>query len=173
MGILRYVPIWFMVGTPRMLVTCSLHCQDVLGENQRCDLVTLTSCLDEVQNCWRMWLSFVQSLALAWVNRKMSSTKKRCERRTHPRKLMGWRSLSRTASSSLRDNLSKQRMNRYGDKGSPCCTPRLGATSGRGIPFQRIWNRVEDIMFMMRVMRLGGNWKKTSVSWIKLHSRWI
>ena len=77
MGILRYVPICFMVGTPRMLVTCSLHCQDVLGENQRCDLVTLTSCPDEAQNCWRMWLSFVQSLALAWVNRKMSSAKKR------------------------------------------------------------------------------------------------
>ena len=171
MGVPRYVPTWFMVGTPRMLVTCSLQCQGVLGENQRCDLVTLISCLDAVQNCWRIWLSFVQSLALAWVNRKMSSAKKRCERPTRPWKLIGWRSFSRTDSSSLRDNLSKQRMNRYGDKGSPCCTTRLGTTSERGIPFQRIWNWVEDIMFMMRVMRLGGNWKKTSVSWIKLHSR--
>ena len=155
-----------------MLVTCYLQCWDVLGENQRRDLVTLTSCPEVAQNCWRIWLSLVQSLALAWVNRKMSSAKKRCERRTRSRKLMGWRSLSHTASSSLRDNFSKQRMNRYGDKGSPCRTPQLGTTSGRGIPFQRIWNRVENIMFMMRVMRLGGNWKKTSVSWIKLHSRW-
>ena len=171
MGVPRYVPIWFMVGTSRMLVTFSLQCRDVLGENQRRDLVTLTSCPEAAQNCWRIWISFVQSLALAWVNKKMSSAKNRCERRTHPRKLMGWRSLSRTASSSLRDNLSKQRLNRYGDKGSPYRTPRLGTTSGKGIPFQRIWNRVEDIMFMMRVMRLGGNWKKTSVSWIKLHSR--
>ena len=75
------------------------------------------------------------------------------------------------ASSSLRDNLSKQRMNRYGDKVSPCLTPQLETTFGRGMPFQSIWNRVEDSMFMMRVMRLGDNWKKTSVSWIKLHSR--
>ena len=164
MGVPRYVPIWFMVGTPRMLVTYSLQCRDVLRENQRRNLVTLISCLEAAQNCWRIWLSLVQSLALAWVNKKLSSVKKRCERRTRPRKLMGWRSLSRTASSSLRDNLSKQRMNRYGDKGSPCLTPLLGTTFGRDIPFQRIWNQVEDIMFMMRVMRLGGSWKKTSVS---------
>ena len=53
------------------------------------------------------------------------------------------------------DKRSKQRMNRYGESGSPCLKPRLGTTSGRGEPFQSMWNRVEEIIFMMEVIRVG------------------
>ena len=54
------------------------------------------------------------------------------------------------------DNLSKQRINKYGERGSPWQIPRLGITSERGDPFHIMWNRVEEIMFMMRVIRGGG-----------------
>ena len=61
------------------------------------------------------------------------------------------------ASSSLIDNCSKQRMNRYADKGSPCLTPILGTTSGRGVSFHKIWNQVNEIIFIMNVMKVGGS----------------
>ena len=55
------------------------------------------------------------------------------------------------------DKHSKQRMNRYGESGSPCLRPRLGITSERGASFQSTWNQVEEIIFMMRVIRVGGS----------------
>ena len=94
---------------------------------------------------------------MALVKRKISFAKNMCERRTRPLKEMGWIALSRIASFNLIDNLSRQRMKRYGDRGSPCLMPQLGITAGRGVPFQRIWNRVEVTIFMMRVMRVGGS----------------
>ena len=116
-------------------------------------------------------LRFVQSLAVALMNRKMSLTKKRCERQTPILKLIGWILLLQTASVSLIDNLSKQRIKKYGERGSPCRIPQLGTTSGRGDPFHRIWKRVEVIIFMMKAMRLEGTWKYSRISWIKGHSR--
>ena len=56
----------------------------------------------------------MQSLALALMKRKILLAKNKCERHTQPLKFIGWISLSRTASSNLIDNLSKQRINSYG-----------------------------------------------------------
>ena len=129
------------------------------------------SWLDDSQKSNMSLLRFLQSLAVAFVNKKVSSAKNRYERRTPVLKFIGWISLSWTASFSLMDNLSKQRINKYGDRGSPCRMPRLGTTSERGALFRRIWKRVEEIIFIMRVMRFGATWKNSSVSWIKDHSR--
>ena len=101
----------------------------------------------------------------------MSLAKKRCERRTPILKFIGWILLSWTTLFSLMDSLSKQRINKYGERGSPCRIPWLGTIFGRGDPFHRIWKRVEEIIFMMRAMRLEGAWKNSRVSWIKGHSR--
>ena len=127
----------------------------VRGENYTLDLVTLIIWPDDSQNLSKIWPRFLQSLTVALVKRKMSSAKNRCERRTWPLKEIGWISLFWTASANLIDKRSKQRINRYGESRSPCLKRRLGTTSGKGEPFQRTWNRVEEIMFMMRVMRVG------------------
>ena len=127
----------------------------VRGENHTLDLVTLIIWPDDSQNLSKIWPRFLQSLTVALVKRKMSSTKNRCERRTCPLKEIRWISLFWTASANLIDKRSKQRINRYGESGSPYLKPQLGTTSGKGEPFQRTWNRVEEIMFMMRVMRVG------------------
>ena len=127
----------------------------VRGENHTLDLVTLIIWPDDSQNLSKIWPRFLQSLTVALVKSKMSSAKNRCERRTCPLKEIGWISLFWTASANLIDKRSKQRINRYGESRSPCLKPRLGTTSGKGEPFQRTWNRVEEIMFMMRVRRVG------------------
>ena len=140
------------------------------GRNQVLDLVTLMSYPDDSQKFNKSLLRFLQSLAMALVKRKISSAKNKCKRRTPALKFIGRISLSWTASSNLMDNLSKHRINIYGERGPPWRRPLLGITSGRGEPFHRIWNRVEEIIFMMRVTRVGGNWKNSRVSWIKDHS---
>ena len=170
MGVPQYVPMRSVVGIPKMPVTCSFICLVVLGENHSHDLVTLISWPEESQKFCRILLKFLQSLALALMKRKILLAKNKCERHTQPLKFIGWISLSRTASSNLIDNLSKQRINSYGEKRSPCLTPLFGTTFRRGVPFQRMWNRVEEIIFMMSVMRFGGIWKNSSDSLIKDHS---
>ena len=146
-----------MVGSPRIPASCSFMRLGMRGENHTLDLVTLMIWPDDSQNLSKIWPRFLQSLTIALVKRKISSTKNRCERRTRPLKEIGWISLFWTASANLIDKRSKQRINIYGESGSPCLKPRLGSTSGRGEPFQRTWNRVKEIMFMMRVIRVGGS----------------
>ena len=146
-----------VVGSPRIPASCSLIRLGVWGENQTFDLVTLMSWPDDSQKFNSIPPRFLQSLTLALVKRKISSVKNKFDRRTRPLKDIGWINLLRTASSNLIDNYSKQKINRYGERGSPCCIPRLGTTSGRGDLFCRMWNRVEEIIFMMRVMRVGGS----------------
>ena len=159
-----------VVGSPRIPTNWSLVRLGVLGENHAFDLVILMSWPDLSQKSNKILPRFLQSRTVALVKRKISSAKNRCERRTRPLKDMGWIALSRIASFNLIDNLSRQRMKRYGDRGSPCLMPRLGITSGKWVPFQRMWKRVEVTIFMMRVMRVGGSWKNSRVSWIKCHS---
>ena len=170
MGIPRYVQLWSVVGIPNIPATYFFIRQGVLGENHNLDLVTLTSWPKESQKNCRILHKFLQSLALALVKRKISSAKNKCERRTLALKFIRWISLSWTTSSNLIDNHSKQRINRYGDRGSPCLTPRLGTTSRRGAPFHKIWNWVDESIFIMSVMRFGGIWKNYSVSLRKDHS---
>ena len=159
-----------VVGIPNIPATCSFIRLGVLGENHNLDLVTLISWPDESQNFCKIRHKFLQSLVVAFVKRKISSAKNKCERRILALKFIGWRSLHRTASSNLSDNSSKQRTNSYGDSGLPCLTPWLGTTSERGVLFHKIWNQVEEIIFIIRVMRVGGIWKYSRVSWIKGHS---
>ena len=143
-----------VVGSPRIPASCSLIRLGVWGENQTFNLVTLMSWPDDSQKFNSIPPRFLQSLTLALVKRKISSVKNKCDRRTRPLKDIGWINLLRTASSNLIDNRSKQRINRYGERGLPCRIPRLGTTFRRGDPFHRMWNPVEVIVFMMRVMRV-------------------
>ena len=143
-----------VVGSPRIPASCSLIRLGVWGENQTFDLVTLMSWLDDSQKFNSIPPRFLQSLTLALVKRKISSVKNKCDRRTRPLKDIGWINLLRTASSNLIDNRSKQRINRYGERGLPYRIPRQGTTFRRGDPFHRMWNLVEVIVFMMRVMRV-------------------
>ena len=140
-----------------MPFSCSLVRRGVRGENHTFDLVRLMSWPEDSQNRNKICPRFLQSLAVALVKRKISSAKNKCERWTRPRKEIGWRCLFWAASLNWMDKRSKQRMNKYGESGSPCLRPRLGITSGRGAPFQSTWNRVEEIIFMMRVIRVGGS----------------
>ena len=156
-GVLRQVPMWSVVGSPRIPAIYSFICLGVQGKNQTLNLVTLISWPNDSQKFIKILTRFLQSLTMALVKRKISSAKNKCERQTRSLKDIGWINLSRTASSNLIDNYSKQKINRYGERGSPCCIPRLGTTSGRGDLFCRMWNRVEEIIFMMRVMRVGGS----------------
>ena len=143
MGALRYMPMWSVVGIPKMPTTYSFIHLVLLGENHSRNLVTLISWPKDAQRFCRILNKFLQSLALVVVRRKISSVKNKCERCTWPLKFIGWISLSRIASSNMIDNISKQRIKRYGDKGSPC---------------------------LMSVMRFGGIWKNSSNSLIKDHS---
>ena len=138
MGVPRQVLIWLVVGRPRILATCSLICLGVRGENQVFDLMALMSQPDNLQKSNKSRLRFLQSLVVAFVNKKMSLAKKRCERRTPILKFIGWILLSWTTLFSLMDSLSKQRINKYGERGSPCRIPWLGTIFGRGDPFHRI-----------------------------------
>ena len=61
----------------------------VRGENQVLDLLALMIWLDMAQDSRRRRFRFVQSFAVARVNRKMSSAKKRCERWTPVQKWRG------------------------------------------------------------------------------------
>ena len=145
---------------------CSLVLRGVRGENHTFDLVRLMSWPEDTQKRDKICPRFLQSLAVARVKRKISSAKKRCQRRIRPRKESGWICLFWAASLNWMDKRSKQRMNRYGESRSPYLRPRLRITSGRGAPFQSTWNRVEETIFMMRVIRVGGSWKNSRVSWI-------
>ena len=80
---------WLVVGRPRIPATCSFIRLGVRGENQVFDLVAFMIWPDILQNSNNRRLRFVQSLAVALVNRKMSSAKKRCERWTPIVKLKG------------------------------------------------------------------------------------
>lgn len=118
------------------------------------------------------WLILWQSLALALVNRKISYAKNKCDIRSWPLNPIRWMSLSQIAFSNRMERRSKQRIERYGDKGSPWRTPLLWITSGRGAPFHFIWKQVDDIIFMISVMRFGRTWENSSDSLIKGHSKW-
>ena len=129
-----------VVRSPRIPASWSLVRLGVRGKNQTFDLVTLMSWPDDSQKFNRIPPRFLQSLTFALVKRKISSTKNKCDRRTRPLKDMGCINLSRTASSNLIDNCSRQRINKYKERGSPCGIPRLGTTFGSGEPFHRMWN---------------------------------
>ena len=73
-----------VVGMPKMPTTWSLIHLGIWGENQIRDLVALMICLDEAQKVCKIVFSYLQSLVVALVNRKMSSAKKKWERLTRP-----------------------------------------------------------------------------------------
>ena len=73
-----------VVGMPKMPTTWSLIHLGIWGENQIRDLVALMVCLDEAQKVCRIVFSCLQSLAVAMVNRKMSSVKNKWEMRILP-----------------------------------------------------------------------------------------
>ena len=57
-----------------------LYALGVLGENHNLDLVTLISWLEESQKFCKILHKFLQSLAMAFVKRKTSFAKNKCER---------------------------------------------------------------------------------------------
>ena len=72
-----YIPMRSMVGIP---TTCSFIRLGVLGENYNLDLVTLISWPEESQKFCKILHKFLQSLAMAFVKRKISFAKNKCER---------------------------------------------------------------------------------------------
>ena len=153
-----------------MPTTWSLVRLGIRWENQICDSVALMICPDEAQKVCRIVFSCLQSLVVDLVNRKMSSMKNKWEMRIRPRKDIGCSSLSWTTFSKWIDKCSKHKIKRQGDNGSPCLTPLVGTTSYRGLPFQSIWKRIEDTIFIMRVMRLGSSQKNSNDSRRKAQS---
>ena len=153
-----------VVGSPRIPTNWSLVRLGVRGENHTFDLEILMSWLNISQKSKSIPPRFLQSRTFALVKRKISSAKNKCDRRTRPLKDMRRITLSQIALFNLIDKLFRQRINNYGERGSPCRRPRLGTTSGRGELFHRMWNRVEVIIFMIKVMRFWGSWKNSRVS---------
>ena len=80
MGVPRYVPMWSMVGIPNIPAIYSFIRLGVLGENHNLNLVTLMSWLEESQKICKILHKFLQSLAMAFVKRKISFAKNKCER---------------------------------------------------------------------------------------------
>ena len=80
MGVPRYVPMWSMVGIPNIPATYSFIRLGVLGENHNLNLVTLMSWPEESQKICKILHKFLQSLAMAFVKRKISFSKNKCER---------------------------------------------------------------------------------------------
>lgn len=68
--------------------------------------------------------------------------------------------LSLAALLSIWLKVSKQRMNRYGDKGSPCLMPRVRVMLGCGIPLNRI--EYETIVTHLRIRSIHLLWKSHS-----------
>ena len=111
-GVPRYMPMRWVVGMPKMPTTWSFICLGIQGENQIRNLVALIICPDEALKVCRIVFSYLQSLVVAFVNRKMSSAKNKWERWTRPRKDVGFSSLSWTASSRRMDKHSKHKIKR-------------------------------------------------------------
>ena len=143
----------------------------VFDENQIHDLWVLIIWPQHRQNFCKMFLRFWQSINLALVKRNISFAKNKCDIWICPLNTIGWIMLSLIASSNRMERRSKHKIKRYGDKGSPWRTPLLGITSGSVHPFHWKEHRVEEIMFIISVINVGGTWKNLSDSSINGHFR--